>query len=108
MKYDKMAVIGKAENITGFKAAGVEVFAVSESGEAKKVLFNIARKGYAVILLTEDLAADMAETLHKYKNQAYPAIIPIPTAKGSDGTGLKGIIEDADKAIGAELLFREQ
>lgn len=107
MKYDKMAVIGKAEDITGFKAAGVEVFPAAGSDEARKILFNISKKGYAVILLTEDLAAEMTETLSKYKTQAYPAIIPIPTAKGANGTGMKGIMADADKAIGADLLFRQ-
>ncbi len=106
MTYDKIAVIGKTENITGFKAAGVEVFPADGSEEAKKILHSISKKGYAVILLTEDLAAGMAETLHGYKTQAYPAIIPIPTAKGSGGIGMRGIIEDADKAVGADLLFR--
>jgi len=106
MTYDKIAVIGKTDNIMGFKAAGVEVFAVNGSDEARNVLHTIARKGYAVVLLTEDLAVDMTETLNRYKTQAYPAIIPIPTAKGSSGIGIKGIIEDADKAIGSDLLFR--
>lgn len=107
MKYDKMAVIGRAADITGFRAAGVEVYPAEGSDDAKKILYSLSKKGYAVILLTEDLAADMTEALQRYKTQTYPAVIPIPTAKGSSGTGIKGIMEDADKAIGAELLFRE-
>lgn len=107
MKYDKMAVIGKAEDITGFKAAGVEVFSAVCSDDAKKILFSLSKKGYAVILLTENFAAEMTETLQRYKAQTYPAVIPIPTAKGTTGTGIKCIMEDADKAVGANLLFRE-
>ena len=105
MIYDKIAVIGKIDNILGFKAAGVEVFAVKDAEQSKSVLFTISKKGYAVILLTEDLVVQMTEMLSRYKLQAYPAIIPIPTAKGTSGIGIKGIMEDADKAIGAELLF---
>lgn len=107
MTYDKIGVIGKTDNIMGFKAAGVECFSAETATQAKNILHTIARKGYAVVLLTEDLAKDMAETLNRYKTQAYPAIIPIPTAKGNSGIGMKGIYEDADKAIGAELIFRQ-
>lgn len=106
-KYNSLAVIGKIHDILGFKAAGLKVFAVNEAKEARTTLLRIADKGYAVIFITEDIAEDIKETLQRFKTKTYPCIIPIPTAKGASGVGIKGIMQDADKVIGADILFRQ-
>jgi V/A-type H+-transporting ATPase subunit F len=105
-KYEGIAVIGKNHDILGFKAAGLNVFAVEGEKEARSALLRIADKGYAVIFITEDIAEEIQETLQRFKTKTYPAVIPIPTAKGSTGAGLKGIMQNADKVIGADILFR--
>jgi V/A-type H+-transporting ATPase subunit F len=106
-KYNSIAVIGRSHDILGFKAAGLNVFAVSEGKEARTTLLRIADRGYAVIFITEDIAEEVKETMQRFKTKTYPAIIPIPTAKGSTGVGIKGIMQDADKVIGADILFRQ-
>src|SRR5690554_5334260 len=105
-KYSGIAVIGKNHDILGFKAAGLKVFATNTAKEARAALLSIADKGCAVIFITEDIAAEIKETIQRFKTKTYPAIIPIPTAKGSTGEGMKGIMQDADKVIGADILFK--
>ena len=107
MKYDKIAVIGQIDSVLVFKALGIEVFGAQTGENAKHLLKKLSKLGYAVIYITEDLAANLKETIEKFKTQAYPAIIPIPTAKGASGFGMKGLMEDADKAIGADILFKQ-
>ena len=48
------------------------------------------------------------EAVEKYKTVPFPAIIPIPNAEGSLGLGMKGIRDNIEKAIGADLLFEQE
>ena len=80
----------------------------SDKEEGEKVIRQLAKNNYAVISVTEDLAAQMDELLTKYKVRAYPAIIPIPTSAKSNGYGMKGIRADVERAIGTDILFNKE
>lgn len=69
-------------------------------------LCALPQKNYAVIFITEDIAEQINETAQRFKSKTYPAIIPIPTAKGSTSEGIKGVMRNADKVIGADILFK--
>ena len=58
----------------------------------------------AVIYITEPAAELVEETIAVYKTEPFPAIIPIPNRFGSKGIGLKGIKDNIEKAIGADIL----
>ena len=47
------------------------------------------------------------ETIAKYKTDAYPAIIPIPSNKGTLGIGKANLSENIEKAIGTSLFIDE-
>lgn len=55
-KYHNIAVMGKSHDISGFKAAGLDVFPVEGEKEARALLMRLAGKGYAVIFIAEDIA----------------------------------------------------
>ena len=46
----------------------------------------------------------MPEAIEKYKTEPFPAIIPIPNRFGTNGLGMKGIQDNIEKAIGADIL----
>lgn len=104
MPNDKIAVIGDKDSVLAFRALGVDVFHVKNYFEGSETLKKLARD-YSVIFITEDIAETMPEILARYKARPYPAVIPIPSATGSNGFGLKGISQDVEKAIGADILF---
>ena len=52
----KIAVLGDRDSVLGFKALGLEVFPAENAEEARPVLHQLARGGYAVVYLTEQLA----------------------------------------------------
>lgn len=101
---NKIAVIGDKDSILAFKAIGVDVFSARNSFEAQDTLKKLARE-YAVVFITEDLAAEIPDILKRYKTRPFPAVIPIPTAQGSTGFGMKALSKDVEKAIGADILF---
>lgn len=104
MRNNRIAVIGDKDSVLAFKAVGMDVYPVEDVSEAERMVKILARD-YAVIFVTEEIAENAREVLDRYKSRPYPAIIPIPSNKGSNGFGMAGVKADVEKAIGADILF---
>lgn len=107
IKTGKLAVIGDRDSVLAFKAIGAEVYNASNGFEVNDILRELSKGDTAVIFITEELAAQIEDTLKKLKTRAYPAVIPIPSANGSNGFGLAGIKKDVEKAVGVDILFNK-
>jgi V/A-type H+-transporting ATPase subunit F len=104
----KIAVMGDRESVMGFMALGFSVFAVSGREEAEKTLTSLARENYAVIYMTEAVMGQIQETVDSYKDATIPAIIPIPGKEGPLGLGMRNVKLSVERAVGADILFREE
>lgn len=100
---NKMAIIGQKDNILPFKAVGVETFPVTHYFEAVETLKKVARS-YSIILITEDFAKKIEDVIDRYRTKPYPIILPIPSAQGSTGYGMKNISSNVERAIGLNIL----
>lgn len=100
----KVAVIGDKDSILAFKALGVEVYTAIDGSDAEKSIKDLAKKDFGVIFITEDLAKEIPSTIDKYRQEMTPAIILIPSNKGSMGIGLRDINKSVEKAVGANIL----
>lgn len=69
----KIAVIGAYDSIYGFAALGLDTFPVSDAREGEETLKTLASGEYAVIYITEALAAELAHEISKYREQVLPA-----------------------------------
>lgn len=103
----KIGVIGDKDSILGFKAVGFNVYPVTSPEEAQTVLHQLARDEYAVIYITEHIAKDIVADIDQYKDQRFPAIIPIPGNQGSLGIGMQGVKKSVERAVGADILFKD-
>lgn len=101
----KIGVIGDKDSVLGFKALGLDVFPCSQSEIAKKTLSDLAKNDYAIIYITERLAAEIDKEIDKYKDSRLPAIIPIPGKEGASGTGMDNVRKSVERAVGADILF---
>ena len=100
----KIAVMGDRDSVMGFKVLGLDVFPVTDPEEGRKTLHRLAREPYAIIYITEQLAAKITEEISRYKDQLTPAIILIPGKEGSLGIGMSKVSESVERAIGANIL----
>ncbi len=100
----KIAVLGDSDSILGFKALGLDVFPVESVDKAKSTLHRLAKETYAIVYLTEQLAAHMDEELARYKDELTPAIILIPGKEGSLGIGMANVKKSVERAVGADIL----
>ena len=81
----KIAVIGGAETVMGFKALGLEACPVSNVDE-------------------ENLAAELQPEIDRYKDSPSPAIILIPGREGPLGLGQSALIAAVERAVGSNIL----
>lgn len=100
----KIGVIGDADSVMGFKTLGIDTFAVT-ADEAPRLIHKLAKEKYAVIFITEKTAILASEAIGRYKDVAYPAIIPIPGNYGTTGLGMAALKANVEKAIGVDILF---
>ena len=103
----KIGIIGDTESTLGFLAVGFTVRNATTGEEAAKQLSKLASEGYAIVYITEDLAEKIPEAMEKYKDTPIPAVIMIPGKTGSSGLGLMNIRRSAERAVGADILFRD-
>ena len=103
---NEIAVVGARDAVLAFKALGLTVCPVAGAQEASAEVFRLAEGGAAVIFITEEVAAQIEETISRYKSRALPAIIPIPGASGATGEGMRRIRANVEKAVGADILFK--
>ena len=101
---NRIAVIGGRDSVLGFRALGLET-CIAETGEqAKAAIHRMAKEDYAIIYLTEHLAAQIPTEIERRRGDTVPAIILIPGREGSLGIGMVGVRTAAEKAVGADIL----
>jgi len=101
----KIAVIGAYDSIYGFATLGLDTFPVSDAQEGETLLRRLAEGEYAVIYITEALAAELAHEISRYQEQVLPAIIQIPGVSGNTGAGVEGVKKSVEQAVGSDIIF---
>ena len=103
----KIGIIGSRDAVLGFMALGFSVHEAATVEEAAKELHDMARsQEYGVIFLTEDYAARMEDEMARYRDLPLPAIVSIPGQGGSTGYGMNNLRHAVERAVGADILFR--
>ncbi len=100
----KIAALGDKDSIYGFASLGVNIFPADDAAQGTKILRRLAEAEYAVIYITEQLAAQMSAELESYASRPLPAIIPIPGVRGNTGLGLDNVSKFVEKAVGSDIL----
>ena len=100
----KIAVLGDQESVLGFKALGLDVYPAEDADTGRTMLQQLARENYAIIYLTEQLAASLEAEIARYKDNLTPAIILIPGKEGSLGIGMAHVKKSVERAVGSDIL----
>lgn len=103
----KVAVMGDRDSIYGFAALGLDIFPETDPAQAAKRLRSLAGGNYAVIYITEALAAQLEEEIDQYRSAPLPAIILIPGLSGNTGKGIGSVKKSVEQAVGSDIIFNE-
>lgn len=102
----KIGVIGDRESSLGFMAVGFTVRIADGAEEAAKALKSLEAENCAVIFITEELAELIREDIQLYKDKTLPSVVMIPSKSGSKGIGMTNIKKSVERAVGADILFK--
>ena len=103
----RIAVLGDYDSIYGFATLGLDTFPVTDPSEAAKKLHQLASQEYAVVYITEGLAAQIGHEVEKYREQVRPAVILIPGVSGNTGMGIESVRKSVEQAVGSDILLSE-
>lgn len=104
----KAAVMGDRDSVYGFAALGLEVFPTESADEASTTIRRLAENDYAVIYITEALAAQLHAEMEHYSESITPAIITIPGVTGNTGAGIAMVKKSVERAVGSDIIFNEK
>ena len=102
----KIAVVGDYDSIYGFATLGLDTFPVSGRKETEEKLEELAGSGYGIIYITEAAAAECKSVIEKFQEQILPAVIQIPGVFGNTGSGIQGVKDSVEQAVGSDILLR--
>ena len=103
----KIAIVGPASSVVGFKALGLDAFVVSRPEDASAVWELLDPEQYAVIFVVENLFEPLSEQIELFRRRAFPVITAIPPVSGEEGAGIERLRALVEKAVGADLVLNE-
>ena len=101
-----IAIIGESDSVQSFKSLGIDTFVVNTAQDASHKLHDLAKKDYAIIYITEQMAVQISEDIDIYSDKKLPAIILIPGVQGSLGIGAAAVKKSVERAVGADILSK--
>lgn len=103
----KVAMIGGKTSIMGFKALGVETFAVPRLEDSQEVWQDVRPAEYAIIFMTEPIYEVLQQEIDELREKRLPVVTVIPAVAGSRELGMEETRALVEKAVGADVLFRQ-
>ena len=104
----KMAIVGRKDVYLGFKALGLTVIDAHGAREAEVAVLDLAKQGFSIIFVSEDLAQGIMSVVEKFNQQPAPAIVMIPDHRGSLGLARERVRRLVEKAVGIDILAKER
>ncbi len=104
----KVAVVGDAASVAGFRTLGFEVVVVRDPLEARDVWKRLAGGEYAIVLVTEPVYEAVADLAAATVDNAVPAVTVIPGAGSQGGVGQRKIDRAIERALGTTIPIQEE
>lgn len=108
MNAGRVAFIGDADSILGFRALGVETVVPSGPEEAVRAFRALSTSGVSVIVVTEDLQECLRAEIDETARKPVPAVIVLPGVTGAHGRGGDTIRRQILRAVGVDLMAEDR
>jgi V/A-type H+-transporting ATPase subunit F len=103
----KIAIIGPASTVVGFKALGLDSFVVARPEDASAVWESLDPEQYAIIFVVENLFELLSEQIELFRRRAFPVIIAIPPVSGEKGAGIERLRALVERAVGTDVVLND-
>ncbi|MBD3369349.1 V-type ATP synthase subunit F [Candidatus Fermentibacteria bacterium] len=99
-----IAFIGDADSVLGFRALGVRTVVPESPARASKEFAELVRREVSVIMVTEDMAENLAEQIETTAHMTVPAVVVLPGVTGRRERGRETIRRLITRAVGVDLM----
>jgi V/A-type H+-transporting ATPase subunit F len=102
---NKIAIIGDTDTVVGFRLAGILNSAIpAEASATRQALFDFSNDtNISIIIITEQLAEEIRETIEELSERPYPVVVEIPDKRGRLAGKESPVRRLVKRAIGIEL-----
>ena len=107
MAEGKVAFIGDADSVLGFRALGVETVVPGSDEESKEQFERLVRERTSIIMITEDMMDNLHEQIEETVLMAIPSVVVLPGISGTQKRGEDTIRELIIRAVGVDLMSEE-
>lgn len=103
----KVAIVGDALSVAGFRPLGFATFAVRKPEDARE-RWDVLKTGeFAVVFVTEPVYEAIADLVAETVDQPVPAVTVIPGAGSAGGVGGEKLEKAIERALGTKMPVRE-
>lgn len=103
----RLAIVGDAVSVSGFRPLGFATFAVERPSDAAALWPQLANGEYTVVFLTEPVYAELADLIAQIADKPVPAVTVIPGVGSAGGVGGEKLERAIERALGTKLPTRE-
>lgn len=104
----RIAVVGDATSVSGFRPLGFAVFPVERPEDAREVWPELAGGAYGAVFVTEPVYAAVEDLVAEHSDSAVPAVSVIPAAGSAGGVGAAKLDRAIERALGTTVPIREE
>jgi len=105
---EHVAFLGSADTVKGFTPLGIRAYPVEDPAEARKIFRECIEREFAILFVTEEIALFLEAELRSIRFKSTPAVLVVPSMLGTRGLGLNRLRSLVEKAVGADILSREE
>ena len=103
----QIAVMGNLDAILIFKSIGCDVYEVKDKNSTSETL-NKLIENYKLILVTDDFAPFIEDTIKETGKSMFPIITIIPSGTTDSNYALNSIEKSVEHTLGINILAKEQ
>lgn len=108
MTAHRIAVVGDATSVAGFRPLGFAVFAVERPDDARGMWPEVLRGDFGAVFVTEPVYAAIGDLVAETADAPVPAVTVIPAAGISGGVGAAKLDRAIERALGTSVPQREE
>lgn len=104
----RIAAIGDATSVAGFRLLGFAVYTVEQPEAARELWPDVLRGEYAAVFVTEPVYPAIADLVAETADLPFPAVTVIPSTDSPGGMGAAKLDRAIERALGTTVPFREE
>lgn len=104
----RIAVVGDATSVAGFRPLGFAVIALDRAEDARERWPEVLAGGYGAVFVTEPVFAAIGDLVAATADEPVPAVTVIPAAGSGGGVGAAKLDRAIERALGTSVPQREE